>query len=126
MTIQAYWNHKMKYILLIYSAEDAWESDELEEARDQSVKVCCDLDKQGKYINAAPLHPATTATCVSLRSGKRIVSDGPFAETKEHLAGYFLIDVADLDEAIEVAASIPGTTRGTTEIRPIVELPGLP
>ena len=116
----------MKYILLIYSAEDVWEPNELELARDQSVQVCCDLDRQGKYIHAAPLRPAQVSTCVAVRNGKRVISDGPFAETREHLAGYFLIEVADLDEAIEVAARIPGSTRGTTEIRPIIELDGLP
>jgi len=116
----------VKYILLIYSAEDVWPPDELEAARDESVRLCHELNDQRQYLGAAPLHPAATATCVTVRDGTRTVSDGPFAETKEQLAGYFLIDVANLDEAIEVAARIPGTTRGTTEIRPIVELPGLP
>jgi hypothetical protein len=116
----------MKYILLIYSAENAWPPDELEAARDESVRVCHELNDKKQYLGAAPLHPSATATCVTVRNGSRTVSDGPFMETKEHLAGYFLIDVADLDQAIEVAARIPGTTRGTTEIRPIVELPGLP
>lgn len=116
----------MKYILLIYSEEGAWPPDELEVARDESVRLCNELNKQGHYLSAAPLHPVSTATCVRVREGQRTVSDGPYAETKEQLAGYFLIDVASLDEAISVAASIPGTKRGTTEIRPIVELPGLP
>lgn len=116
----------MKFILLVYSAENVWNSEELEDARDRSVKVCCDLNDQGKYIHAAPLDSANSATCVSVRDGKQIVSDGPFAETKEQLVGYFLIDVADLNEAIRVAASVPGSMRGTTEIRPLVELPGLP
>ncbi len=116
----------MKYILLIHSAEDAWPADELAVARDASVRLCHELSDRGQYRGAAPLHPAATATCVRVRDGKTTVADGPFAETKEQLAGYFLIDVADLDEAIAVAAKIPGTTRGTTEIRPIVELPGLP
>ncbi len=116
----------MKYILLIYSADDVWKPDELDEARNQSVQICCDLDREGKYINAAPLSPAADATCVAVRNGERQVFDGPFVETKEHLAGYFLIDVESLDEAIEIAARVPGSTRGTTEIRPIVELPGLP
>lgn len=116
----------MKYILLIYSEEGAWPSDELKVARDESVQLCHKLNDRGQYLGAAPLHPASTATCVSVREGNRTVSDGPFTETKEQLAGYFLIDVANLDEAIEVAARIPGTMRGTTEIRPIVELPGLP
>ena len=116
----------MKYILLIYSAEDVWPPDELKTARDESVRLCHELNDRGQYLGAAPLHPVATATCVRVREGKRRVSDGPYAETKEHLAGYFVIDVADLDEAIAVAARIPCTTRGTTEIRPIVELPGLP
>ncbi len=116
----------MKYILLIYSAEDVWPDDELEAARDESVRLCHQLNAQKQYLGAAPLHSTATATCVTVRDGIRSVSDGPFAETKEQLAGYFLIDVANLDEAIAVAAKIPGTTRGTTEIRPIVELPGLP
>lgn len=116
----------MKYILLIYSAEDVWPASELEEARDESVQLCHELNDRGQYLGAAPLHPAATATCVKVRKGECTVSDGPYAETKEHLAGYFLIDVANLEEAIAVAARIPGTTRGTTEVRPIVELPGLP
>lgn len=116
----------MKYILLIYSADDVWSADELEAARDESVRLCHELNDQKQFLGAAPLYPATTATCVTVRDGKRTVLDGPFTETKEQLAGYFLIDVANLDEAIAVAARIPGTTRGTTEIRPIVELPGLP
>ena len=116
----------MKYILLIYSEEGVWQPDELEVARDQSVLLCHDLNEQGRYLSAAPLHPVSSATCVCVRDGQRTVSDGPYAETKEQLAGYFLIDVANLDEAISVAASIPGTQRGTTEIRPIVELSGLP
>lgn len=116
----------MKYILLIYSEEGVWPPDELDVARAESVQLCNELNKQGRYLSAAPLHPVSTATCVRVREGQRTVSDGPYAETKEQLAGYFLIDVANLDEAISVAASIPGTKRGTTEIRPIVELPGLP
>lgn len=116
----------MKYLLLIYSEEGVWPPDELEVARDESVQLCHRLNEQGQYLSAAPLYPVSTATCVRVRNGQRILSDGPYAETKEQLAGYFLIDVASLDEAIAVAAEIPGTTRGTTEIRPIVELPGLP
>ena len=116
----------MKYILLIYSEEGVWPPGELEVARDESVQLCHKLSERRQYLGAAPLHPVATATCVRVRDGNRTVSDGPYAETKEQLAGYFLIDVADLDEAVAVAAKIPGTTRGTTEIRPIVELPGLP
>ena len=116
----------MKYILMIYSGEDVWSPDELEVARDESVQLCQQLNDRDQYLGAAPLQPASTATCVKVRGGQRTTYDGPFAETKEQLAGYFIIDVANLDEAIAVAEKIPGTTRGTTEIRPIVDLPGLP
>lgn len=84
----------MKYILLIYSAEDAWPPGELEPARDESVRLCHELNHRGQYLGASPLHPAATATCVTVRDGQRTVTDGPFVETKEQLAGYFLIDVA--------------------------------
>jgi hypothetical protein len=116
----------MKYILLIYSKEGVWSPDELDAARHESVQLCHQLNDQGQYLGAAPLHPALMATCVKVRDGQRTICDGPFAETKEQLAGYFLIDVANLEEAIAVAEKIPGTTRGTTEIRPIIELTGLP
>ncbi len=116
----------MKYILLIYSEEGVWSPDELKLARDESVQLCHKLNGKGQYLRAAPLHPVSAATCVRVRQGVRTVSDGPYAETKEQLAGFFLIEVANLDEAITVASKIPGTSRGTTEIRPIVELPGMP
>jgi hypothetical protein len=65
-------------------------------------------------------------TCVRVRDGKSIITDGPFVETREHLGGYYLVDVKDLDEAIDIAARIPGARLGAVEIRPIVQLPGLP
>ncbi len=116
----------MKYILLIYSEEGVWPPGDLEVARQESVQLCHQLNVQGQFLGAAPLHPASMATCVKVRDGNRTVWDGPYTEAKEHLAGYFLIDVANLDEAMAVAAKIPGTRRGTTEIRPIIELPGMP
>jgi len=67
-----------------------------------------------------------TATSVRVRDGKRLITDGPFAETREQLGGYFMIDAKDLDEAIDIAATIPGVRVGTIEIRPVLELPGLP
>ena len=75
---------------------------------------------------ARRLQPVSTATSVQVRDGKRLVTDGPFAETREQLGGYFLIDAKDLDEAIGIAASIPGARKGTVEIRPVIEIPGLP
>lgn len=116
----------MKYILLIYSEEGVWPPDEHAEALAESIRLCHTIHEQGQYLDAAPLHPVTTATCVRVRNGKCTVFDGPFAETKEHLAGYFLIDVDNLDEAIAIAERIPGTRRGTAEIRPLVELTGMP
>jgi hypothetical protein len=81
------------------------------------------LDEAGQYVASAPLHPTATATSIRVRDGKPLVTDGPFAETREQLGGYWLIDVPDLDAAIAVAARIPGARRGSVEIRPVVELP---
>jgi hypothetical protein len=80
----------------------------------------------GRYRAASPLHPTSTATSLRIRDGKRLVTDGPFAETREQLGGYFLIDVPDLDQAIDIAAKIPAGKRGTVEIRPVMEISGLP
>ena len=82
--------------------------------------------RSGQYLAASPLHPTSTATSVRVRDGKPLVTDGPFAETREQLGGYFLIDANDLDAAIGIAARIPGARRGTVEIRPVIEMPGLP
>jgi hypothetical protein len=116
----------MKYMLLVYSTEDAYSPDERAECIAESIELCHDLAAQGKYLAASPLHPVSTATSVKIRSGKPLVTDGPFAETTEALGGYFLIDVADLDEALAVAKRIPGARKGTVEVRPVVELTGLP
>jgi hypothetical protein len=91
-----------------------------------STNLAHDLAAQGKYVAANPLHPVATATSVQIREGKRLVTDGPFAETHEQLGGYFLIDARDLDEALAIASRIPAATVGTVEIRPVVELPNLP
>ena len=73
------------------------------------------------YLAAAPLHPTSTATSVRMRDGKRLVTDGPFAETREQIGGYFLIEAGNLDEAIAIAARIPSARMGTIEVRPLVE-----
>ena len=75
---------------------------------------------------ANPLHPTSMATSVRVREGKRLVTDGPFAETREQLGGYFLIDAKNLDEAIAIAAQIPMARKGTVEVRPVIEISGLP
>jgi hypothetical protein len=116
----------MKYMLLIYQGEDAVDEAEREHCYLESTQLANDLNASGKYLAANPLHPVSTATSVRVRDGKRLVTDGPFAETREHLGGYFLIDAKDLDEAIGIAARIPGARVGTVEIRPVIEIPGLP
>src|SRR6267378_1383835 len=92
----------------------------------ESTQLTHELNARGQYLAANPLHPSATATSVRVREGKPLVTDGPFMETREQLGGYFLIDARDLDEAIGIAARIPGARRGTVEIRPVMEIPGLP
>jgi hypothetical protein len=116
----------MKYMLLIYSDENAWTQDEREHCFAESTQLTHELNAQGKYLAAAPLQPVALATSVRVRNGKRLVTDGPFAETREQLGGYFLIEAQHLDEAIEVAGRIPGARKGTVEVRPVLELAGLP
>jgi hypothetical protein len=116
----------MKYMLLVYGAEDAWTEDERSQCMSDSTDLCHDLNGKGQYLAASPLHPVATATSVRVRDGKRLVTDGPFAETTEQLGGYYIVDVETLDDAIAVAARIPGAERGTVEVRPVVELPDLP
>ena len=116
----------MKYLLLIYMGENAMTDKERQHCYVESTQLCHDLKAKGQYLAANPLHPVTTATSVRVRDGKRLVTDGPFAETREHLGGYFLIDAKDLDEAIRIAERIPGARKGTVEIRPVIEMPGLP
>jgi hypothetical protein len=119
----------MKYMLLCYDDEQAWTKAgkaALDEAIHEAVGLTHELAAKGQYIRSAPLHPVATATSVRIRNGKRLVTDGPFAETREVLGGFHLIDVKDLDEAIAVAARHPGARLGTVEIRPVMEIPGLP
>lgn len=116
----------MKYMLLIYTDEKVWTEPEREKCYAESIQLTHDLKAEGRYLAAAPLRPVSTATSVRVREGKRQVVDGPFAETREQLGGYFLIDARDLDEAIATAARIPGARKGTVEVRPVIELQGLP
>ncbi len=115
----------MKYMLLIYSNEQDWQEDEREACFAESTEVCHDLAKKNQFLAASPLQPVATATSVRVREGKRLVTDGPFAETREQLGGYFLIEADNLDQAIEVAGKIPGARKGTVEVRPILELPNM-
>jgi hypothetical protein len=114
---------RVKYMLLIYEDEQALDEGERQRCYRESGELTRALDAAGQYLAAAPLHPTSTATSIRVREGRRIVTDGPFAETREQLGGYWLIDVPDLDAAIAIAARIPGARRGTVEIRPVIELP---
>ncbi len=116
----------MKYMLLIYYDEQSLSETEREECFGESTQLAQELHSNGKYLGANPLHPTSTATSVRVRNGKRLVTDGPFAETHEQLGGYFLVDAKNLDEAIGIAARIPMALKGTVEIRPVMEIPGLP
>jgi hypothetical protein len=99
-------------MLLIYSAETTISEDERAQCMADSKKLCQEMAAKGQFLGASPLHPVRTATCVRVRAENRLVTDGPFAETTEQLGGYYLIDVA--------------ATWGTVEVRPVVEVTGVP
>jgi len=116
----------VRYMLLIYGDENALDEVERQECYRESTELAHQIHAKGQYLAASPLHPTSTATSVRVREGKRIVTDGPFAETREQLGGYFLIEARDLDEAIAIAARIPMARRGTVEVRPLIEITDLP
>ena len=119
----------MRYMLLVHHNEESFRKRpdaERQEMLQESVQLAQQLHASGQYVGAAPLHPSLETTCVRVRDGKPVVTDGPFAETREQLGGYFLIEAKNLDEAISVAARIPGARIGTVEIRPVKEVAGLP
>jgi hypothetical protein len=116
----------MKYMLLIYSDEAAWTEEERQHCFDESTELTHDLNTRGQFYAASPLQPVTMATSVRVRQGKHLITDGPFAETREQLGGYFLVEAKDLNEAISIAARIPAARKGTVEVRPVLELAGLP
>ncbi len=115
----------MKYVLLIYF-DEAWGELSPAERREiyaGQLQVAEDLRARGQYVEGTPLHPPATATTVRVRDGKPLLTDGPFAETREHLGGIMLIDVPDLDEAIAVAGRSPVARVGMVEVRPAREGP---
>ena len=119
----------MRYMLLVHHDQETFNQrseSERNELMRESVALANNLHRDGKYLGAAPLHPASETMCVQVREGRRIVTDGPFAETREQIGGYFLVNAADLDEAIEIASRIPGARIGTVEVRPVTEVEGLP
>src|ERR1700722_4297974 len=116
----------MKYMLLIYMDENAMTEPERAHCYKDSTRLAKDLNANGQLLGVNPLQSVAMATSVRVREGKRLVTDGPFAETREQLGGYFLIDAKDLDAAISIATRIPGSRKGTVEIRPVLEIAGLP
>jgi len=115
----------VRYMLLIYMNERELDESAREACYRESTALADDLRETGKYIASSPLHPTSTATSVRVRQGKRLVTDGPFAETREQLGGYFLVEAKDLDEATSIAERIPMARRGTVEVRPVIEIGGL-
>ncbi|MEO8100442.1 MAG: YciI family protein [Acidobacteriota bacterium] len=116
----------MQYLLLVYLEEKELSEQARQECYTESIQLTHELNVRGQFLAAAPLHPTSTATSVRMREGKRLITDGPFAETREQLGGYFLVDARDLDEAIGIAQRIPAARYGTIEVRPVVQLAGMP
>ena len=115
----------MEYMLLIYNneADDKKMSKEsYQQIYQEYMTFTQDLTKSGKNKGGNPLEQTATATTVRIRNGKTVVTDGPFAETKEQLGGYYLVEAKDLDEAISIAARIPGAKHGSIEVRPIMKM----
>jgi hypothetical protein len=119
----------MKYMLLVHHDENvlnALPEIELQAMRAESVQLAYEINSDNKYIDAAPLYSALTGTCVRVRDGETVITDGPFAETREQLGGYYLVNAENLDEAVAFASRIPGARIGTVEVRPVMKLEGLP
>lgn len=117
---------QMKYMLLVYLNEQAMTDEERAHCYVESAQLTQELSARNQYLAASPLHPVATATSVRVREGKRLITDGPFAETREQLGGYYVIEARDLDEAISIAERVPPAKFGTVEIRPVMEIAGLP
>jgi hypothetical protein len=107
-------------------AENAMSETEREQCYRDSTAIATELHGKGKLLSANPLHPVSTATSVRVREGKRFVTDGPYAETREQLGGYYLLDVQDKSEAIDIASRLPPSHKGSVEVRGVPEVPGLP
>jgi hypothetical protein len=116
----------MKYMLLIYDDTRAWEKftdTQRQQGMELYMKFTQEVKSSGNWISSNQLQPASVATSVREREGKRLVTDGPYAETREQLGGYYLIEAKNLDEAIAIAARVPSAKWGVVEVRPIVERP---
>jgi len=119
----------MKFMLLVHHDEAVFDKlgeTTKREMLTESVELTHRLHADGRYLSASPLQPAATAAIVRVREGKSFVTDGPFIETREQIAGFFMIEAKDRDEAIAIAARVPGARIGTVEVRPLIEITGLP
>ena len=119
----------MKYLLLVHHNEDMFArmpEGTRKNMLAESIQLCHQLHGQGQYVHASPLQPEATGKIVRVRDSKSTVTDGPFMETKEQLAGYFLIDAKDREEAVTIAERVPGARIGAVEVRPVREINGLP
>jgi hypothetical protein len=119
----------MNFMLIVHHNEDAFEKMDKEtqsQLLTESIELTHQLHATGQYVHASPLHPAATAVIVRVREGTPLVTDGPFIETREQIAGYFLVNARDLNEAICIATRIPGARIGSVEVRPLIEITGLP
>jgi hypothetical protein len=113
----------MNYIALIYASEQvygAMSQDELKADWQSYLDFSAEAEKRGALRGGDALQPVSTATTIRIRDGKQMITDGPFAETKEQLAGFFLLECNDLEEAIAIAAMIPGAKYGSIEVRPLI------
>jgi len=113
-------------MFLLYYDENSLSDGDFAQCYTESAEYARELHADGRRVLATPLQPTTTATSVRTREGKRVITDGPYAETREQLGGFFLVDANNLDDAIEIAEKIPAGRWGTVEIRPVLEVPGLP
>jgi hypothetical protein len=114
----------MKYLLSIYTDESRWDSatpEDIQETMSAYDAFGREAHERGAYLAGEGLQPTSTATTVRVRNGERLITDGPFAETKEQLGGFYLLECKDLDEAIELAAKIPGAKSGSIEVRPVMD-----
>ena len=119
----------MKYLCLIYENEKSFEQlpkEQVDAVMGEYFAFTDGIKKSGQYVGGDALHPTQAATTVRVRNGKTLTTDGPFAETKEQLGGYYLIDAKDLNEAIQVASKIPSARWGSVEIRPVVDFSQVP
>jgi len=117
----------MKFLLLIHHvAENEIEEGLRVQLLSESVQLCHELNRNGQYVHASPLHPSSETISVKVRDGQRLVTDGPFAETREQIGGYFMVEANNIEEAVDIAGRLPSARIVTVEVRPVRAIEGLP